>query len=160
LLLEDHRPETAVRPSFRTFLCLPPLALGAALYLLVRADRAESDHEQLTEPWPLAALEPSFAAEVRRADRRWEAREQVADALIEGRLTLRQAAARFREIDAELPPAGPPRRPPECGEEEWAYRQVITIVEGKFVAKGLCAQAEAWVARLEAEFRRCLLAQQ
>jgi hypothetical protein len=146
-----------MRPSFRTFLYLTPLALAAALYLLARADRARLDHGPLTESWPLAAFEPSFEEGVLRADRRSEAKQQVTDALIEGRLTLRQAAARFRDIDADLPPTGQPPRPPGYSEEEWSCRQVITYVEGEFVVNRRApALAQEWVARLEAELREQL----
>ena len=60
--------------------------------------------------------------------RRWEARRQAAWALLDGRLTFRQAAARFRDIDAELPYEARGRRPPQYSEEEWPYRQVISYV--------------------------------
>jgi hypothetical protein len=86
--------------------------------------------------------------------RRWEARRQAAWALLDGRLTLRQAAARFRDIDAELPYEARGRRPPQYTEEEWPYRQVLSYVHTELVARrGAPAQAEAWVARLEAEMR-------
>ena len=86
--------------------------------------------------------------------RRWEARRQAAWALLDGRLTLRQAAARFRDIDAELPYEARGRRPPQYSEEEWPYRQVISYVHTELVTRrGAPAQAEAWVARLEAELR-------
>ena len=147
-----------MRPTFRALLCLPPLALAAALYLLARADRPGLDHEPLTDPWPLAALDPSPLEETRRAERRTAARRQVTLALIDGHCTLRQAAAHFRDIDAELPDESRRRwRPPWYTEEEWTYRQVLSYVHTELVAhRGAPAQAEAWVARLEAELREDL----
>jgi hypothetical protein len=147
-----------MRPSFRALLGLPPLALAAAFYLLARADRAEYDRELLIDPWPLAALDPSPLEETRRADQRWQARRQVTLALIDGRLTLRQAAAHFRDIDAELPEATRRRwRPPQYTEAEWPYRQVLNAVQVEFTGNRRApAQAEEWVARLEAELREYL----
>ena len=145
-----------MRPSFRTFLCLSPLALAvAALYLLTRADLAEPDPVPFAEPWLLEALAPSADEEVvRRADQRSEAKQQVACALIDGRLTLRQAAAQFRDLDADSPDTARRWRPSEYTEEEWPYRQVIAYVRAEFEAtRRAPAQAEAWVARLEAELR-------
>jgi hypothetical protein len=89
--------------------------------------------------------------------RRWEARRQAAWALLDGRLTFRQAAARFRDIDAELPDEARRRRPPQYTEEEWPYRQVLSYVHTELVTRrGAPAEAEAWVARLEAELREYL----
>jgi hypothetical protein len=89
--------------------------------------------------------------------RRWEARRQAAWALLDGRLTFRQAAARFRDIDAELPYEARRRRPPQYTEEEWPYRQVLSYVHTELVAhRGAPAEAEAWVTRLEAELREQL----
>jgi hypothetical protein len=104
-----------MRLTLRTFLCLSPLPLAAgALYLLARADPTPLDPEALTAPWLLAELEPSLEEGVLRADRRSEARRQVTLALIDGRLTLTQAAAHFRDIDAELPDETRRRwRPPQ-----------------------------------------------
>jgi hypothetical protein len=88
-----------MRPAFWTFLCLLPLALGAAtLSLLGRTDLAP-----LTDPELLKALDPSGEEELWRAQRRGEDKRQVTCALLDGRLTLRQAAARFRDIDDGLP---------------------------------------------------------
>jgi hypothetical protein len=152
-----------MRPSFRLFLCLPPLVLAAALYLLVGGNQGRPDREGLTEPWPLTALDQSGPEESwwadRRAEslRRWEARRQVAWALLDGRLTLRQAAARFRALDAELPYEARGWRPSQYTEEEWPYCQVISYVHTELVAhRRAPAQAEAWVARLEAEMREQL----
>jgi hypothetical protein len=48
-------------------------------------------------------------------------------------------------------------RPPWYTEEEWPYRQVISAVHTEFAHwRRAPAQAEAWVARLEAELREHL----
>jgi hypothetical protein len=147
-----------VRPPFRTFLYLTPLALAGIIYLLARADRTGVNHELIADPWPLAAIEPSFEEGVLRADRRSEARRQVTLALIDGRLTLTQAAAHFRDIDAELPDETRRRwRWPQYTEEEWPYRQVINAVRVEFASNRRApAQADEWGARLEAELRQHL----
>jgi hypothetical protein len=142
-----------VHPPFRTFLCLPPFALAAGtLYLLARADLTGLDQESLPEPWPLMALDQGTGDEIEWLGRRMEVKRQVTRALIDGRLTFRQAAARFREINASL--GGKVRcvRSPEYTEEEWPYRQVIFYVHNEFATlRGTPARAEEWVRRLEAE---------
>ena len=78
-------------------------------------------------------------------------------ALLDGRLTLRQAAAQFRDIDADLPDKARRWRPPEYTEEEWLYRRVIASVHTEFAHRRRApAQAEEWVCRLEAELREHL----
>jgi hypothetical protein len=148
-----------MRPSFRTFLCLTPLALAAALCLLARGNWGWPDQQRLTDPWPLEALDQPIEEEGWWADRRaasrrrWEAKRQVTQALLDGRLTFRQAAARFRHIDAELPEARGWRQR-QYTEEEWPYHQVISYVHTELVAhRRAPAQAEEWVARLGQEFR-------
>jgi hypothetical protein len=79
-------------------------------------------------------LEPDAGGEVRWAGRRYEAKRQVTLALLDGRLTLRQAAAQFRDIDADLPDKTRGWRPSEYTAEEWPYRQVIAYVRAEFVA--------------------------
>jgi hypothetical protein len=71
---------------------------------------------------------------------------------------LRQAAAHFRDIDAELPDEARRRwRPPQYTEEEWPYRQVLNAVHVEFAANRRApAQAKEWVARLEPELREHL----
>jgi hypothetical protein len=135
-------------------LCLPPLALAATLYPLARGNLGRPEQQQLTEPWPLMLLDPDADGEVRWAGRRHEAKRQVTLALIDGRLTLRQAAAQFRDIDADSPDTARRWRPSEYTAEEWPYRRVIAYVRAEFEAtRRAPAQAEAWVARLEAELR-------
>jgi hypothetical protein len=81
----------------------------------------------------------------------------VTFALLDGRLTLRQAAAQFRDIDADLPDTARRWRPSEYTAEEWPYRQVISYVHTELVAhRRAPAQAHEWVARLEAELREHL----
>src|SRR5262245_35474184 len=145
-----------MRPSFRTFLCFLPLALAAAtLYLVVRANLTQLDQGLLTDPELLKALDPSVEDELRLAERRWEAKQQVTCALLEGRLTLRGAAARFRDIDVGIPLKAQAQRPPQYSEEEWACRQVIAFVHGELAGIHQApAQAEVWVARLEVEFQK------
>jgi hypothetical protein len=142
-----------MRLTVHTFLCLSPLARAAgALYLLARADPTPLDPEGLTAPWPLTALDPDTDEGIRRAGRRSEAKRQVIYALIDGRLTPQQAVAQFRYIDAGLPDGARRGRPPEYTEEEWPCREVISYVHAEFAfIRGAPAQAEAWVARLEAE---------
>jgi hypothetical protein len=131
-MLIATRLETAMRPSFRALLCLPPLALAAAaLYLLARAGLAGPDPEPLAEPWPLTALDPSVEERVRCATRRAEAKRQVACGLIDGRLTFQQAAAQFQDIDAGVRDAARRWRPPEYTAEELPYRQVISFVHAE-----------------------------
>ena len=45
-----------MRPRVLLFLCLPPLA--ATLYPLARGNLGRPEQQQLTEPWPLTALDP------------------------------------------------------------------------------------------------------
>src|SRR5262249_9142327 len=117
---EHKRKEFPMRPLFHTFLCLPPLALlAAALYLLARADLAGLDPDPLTEPW-LTALDQRVGEEIWRADRRNELKRQVICALIDRRLTLLEAADRFRDIDGDRPDKAWDPRPPEWPGEEWA----------------------------------------
>jgi hypothetical protein len=115
------------------------------------------DPELFTGPALLTALDGSAGEEIRRAGRRSEARRQIACALIDGRLTLQQAAAQFQVIDAGVGDQARRWRPPEYTEEEWPYRQVISSVRAEFeVNRRAPAQAEAWVCRLEAELREHL----
>jgi hypothetical protein len=142
-----------MRPSCRSLLYLSPLALAAgALYLLARADPAGLDPEALSESWLLATLDQSVEEGVWRADQRMEAKRPVIFALLDGRLTLRQAAARFREIDADRPAKARGWRSPERTEEEGACLQVISYVDSEFaIRRRAPALAKAWVSRLEAE---------
>jgi hypothetical protein len=145
-------------PIFRTFLFLSPLALAAgAVFLLTRANLARPDPELFTDSWPLAAGDESPVKQTRWADQRWEAKQRIAFALLDGRLTLLQAAAQFRDINAGLPDG--PRRlpPPQYTEEEWVCRQVISYIDAELrFHRRAPAQAEEWVSRLEAELREHL----
>jgi hypothetical protein len=139
-------------------LLLLTLAAGA-LSLLALAGLGGPDPQRFREPWPLWALDASGDEESRQADQRSQARRcgqakrQVAQALLDGRLTLPQAVARFRDIDADLPDEARGWRPAEWTEEEWPYRQVLSFVQAELVLhRGTPAQAE-WVTRLEAELR-------
>jgi hypothetical protein len=147
-----------MRPTLRTFLYLPPLALAAgALYLVTRADLAQLDHEALTDPWLLMARDQPGEEEVGRVNQRSEVKHQVIDALLDGRLTLEQAVARFRDINAGLPDRAQNWRPPWYTEEEWLYRQVIVYVHVELADhRRAPAQAREWVSRLEAELREHL----
>jgi hypothetical protein len=147
-----------MRPSFRTFLYLPPLALvTGALYLLTRTDLAQLDQEALTDPWLLMARDQPAEEEIRGVNQRSEVKRQVIDALLDGRLTLHQAAAQFRDINAAGPDKAQSWRPPRYTEEEWLYRQVIVYVHVELADhRRAPAQAAEWVARLEAELREHL----
>jgi hypothetical protein len=143
-----------MRPTFRTFLCLSPLALAVAALLLARAGLGGPDHEPLPEPWPLTAPDQPFEEVVRWADRRAEAKGRVACALVDGRMTLPQAAACFLEIDADLPDEARGWRPAAWTEEEWTYRQVISFVHTEVALNRRDpAKAQEWVTRLVAEMR-------
>jgi hypothetical protein len=145
-----------MRPSFRTVLCWLPLTLVAAtLTLLARGHLAQLSQGTLIDPELLKALEQSVEEELRLAERRWEDKQQVTCALLKGRLTLREAAARFRDIDVGIPLKAQAQRPPQYSEEEWACRQVIAFVHGELAGNRQApAQAEEWVARLEAEYQK------
>src|SRR5262249_54829483 len=92
--------------------------------------------------------------EIGKASRCLQAKRQVACALIEGRLTPRQAAAQFQDLDACLPEKLRRWRPPGYTAEEWACRQVIAFVEGELAGRRqVPAQGQAWVSWLRAELR-------
>jgi hypothetical protein len=112
-----------MRPRFYTFLCLLPFALAAATLSLL----ATTDLAPLTDPELLKALDPSGEEELWRAQRRCEDKRHVTCALLDGRLTLRQAAARFLEIDTARPAKARAWALPEYTEDEWACRQVIFL---------------------------------
>ena len=81
-------------------------------------------------------------------------KQHVVRELVAGRLTLSQAAARFRAIDMELPLTwGPPRPAAGAGEDERVCRNVMVRAIG-WVAEKL-PEATAQVAeRLEAELEQ------
>jgi hypothetical protein len=77
--------------------------------------------------------------------------------LIDGRLTLPQAVAQFRDIDAEVSDKARHWRLPLYTEEEWPYRLVISYVQTELAGvRRAPEQAQEWVARLEAELREHL----
>ena len=142
-----------MRPNVRTLLWLSPLVLAAgALCLLEGVHLGCAGHQGLSEPWPLMALDQGTGDEIEWLGRRMEVKRQVTRALIDGRLTFRQAAARFREINASLGGKVRCARSPESTAEEWPYRQVISYVHNEFATlRGTPARAEEWVRRLEGE---------
>jgi hypothetical protein len=148
--------EAPLRPRFRRFLCFLTLALGVAtLYLLARGNLAQRYQGPGTDPKSLLPLDPPFEEESQWAKQRWEAKQQVTCVLLEGRLTLREAAARFRDIDVGIPLKAQPQRPPQYREEEWACRQVIAYVHDELAGiRQAPAQVEVWVTRLEVEFQK------
>jgi hypothetical protein len=81
-------------------------------------------------------------------------KQHVVRELVAGRLTLSQAAARFRAIDVELPlTRGPPRPAAGAGEDERVCRNVMARAVD-WVAKNL-PEATAQVAeRLETELEQ------
>jgi hypothetical protein len=101
----------------------------------------------------LTALNQDAEGDIGWAHRRAEAKQQVIGALLDGHLTLRQAAAQFRDIDRNAPAQVRGLRPPYCATaEEWACQQVIIYVHVEFAVKRRApAQAAEWVCRLEAE---------
>jgi hypothetical protein len=143
-----------MRPSIRTLFFVPALTLAVgALSVLAVARLAGLG----LEPVRLALEHRSVEEEVQGAGRRSEAKRQFTRALLEGRLTLAQAAARFRDMDADLPEEARRWRPPWYTEEEWSYRQVVSFVRAELAARRRPpAEAEAWVSRLEAELEEHL----
>jgi hypothetical protein len=143
-----------MRLTLRTYLCLPPLALAVALCLLRRSGLAASDPGPSTGLWLLTALDQSFDEEVGKAQGRLEAKRQAARAVIDGRLTSRQAVDRFRDINDTLPARARSWRPRGYTEEGWACRQVLSFVEVELrLARQEPERAQEWASRLEAEFR-------
>jgi hypothetical protein len=86
--------------------------------------------------------------------RRIEAKEAVVAELVAGRLTLLQAAARFRALKGD-PPGVAELFPPEWGrsEGERLCREVMVWVNG-WLAERAPERAAAVAARLEAELRQ------
>jgi hypothetical protein len=110
--------------------------------------------------WPeLSALDEVPEEDFSAADRRGDAKHEVALELVAGHLTLLEAAARFRTINAGHPHG---EKFSHCSfpggtYEEWLCRQVISYVHSEFLIRRKApAQAAAWEARLEAELRECL----
>jgi hypothetical protein len=86
--------------------------------------------------------------------RRIEAKERVLHQLLAGRLTLVEAAVRFRAIERELPVTWyPPRDVGGAGEDERLCREVMHRVESWFIAHKP-AEAAQVTARLEAELQQ------
>jgi hypothetical protein len=99
-------------------------------------------------------LDRRLDEEVRAARRRIAAKDEVAREAAEGRLTLREAAARFRDLDADAPEAY--RRgwccvPGAASDEERYCRQVLG--HAAVAARGRPGQAAA-LRRLEAQLDR------
>src|SRR5262249_34016381 len=144
----QNRKEPLMRPAFYSLPCLLPLALAAATLSLL----APTDLAPLTDPELLKALDPSGEEELWRAQRRWEDKRHVTGALLDGRLTLRQPTARFRDIDADRPDRARHWRPPQWTDDAGAYRQVSAFVVGELAGRRQApALAQEWVSRLEAE---------
>jgi hypothetical protein len=86
--------------------------------------------------------------------RRIAAKERVVAELVAGRLTLRQATARFRDLKGELHDVPPPPGLAWGGSAgEWHCREVMGWADG-WLAEHAPARAAAVAARLEAELRR------
>jgi hypothetical protein len=86
--------------------------------------------------------------------RRIAAKERVVAELVAGRLTLLQAAARFRDLKGEPPDlAAPPGLACGCSEGERLCREVMAWADG-WLAEQAPQRAAAVAARLEAELRR------
>jgi hypothetical protein len=91
-------------------------------------------------------------AELAVVERRAVAKEQIAIDLVAGRLGLLEAAARFRELDTEVPDANPGRSHlsfPGHSDEERYCRQVIYHVQS--LLDSLSQTQAATIARLQAE---------
>ncbi len=99
------------------------LVLGFAAAALTTA--AGASFYRAANPWARIAREQArgerLEARLRETTRRMAARDQVIAALCAGRLTLLEAAARFRDLDAECPD---PRR------------DILTLVMRKFDPTG------------------------
>jgi hypothetical protein len=90
-----------------------------------------------------------------KGSRCWEDKRRVTYALLDGRLTPRQAADQFRDLNADLP-AEVRRSHQVLGntEEEWACRKVLAYVDYELVkVRRAPARAREWASRLEGEFR-------
>jgi hypothetical protein len=85
-----------------------------------------------------------------RATARLEAKSRMADEVIAGRLSLLEAAAGFKALDAAGPPAPGwvfPERPPDVSDDEYYCRMVIEFVRGTAAA----GEADDAVCPLQAE---------
>jgi hypothetical protein len=105
------------------------------------------------------SVSPRLAREVLPPDpdvaaiqRSVEEKDEIAQAIIDGRMTLVKAAARFRAINASRPPAWPDRLDlyPGQTDEERVCRQVIRYVESNLADR---PDASAILARLESELQ-------
>jgi hypothetical protein len=92
-------------------------------------------------------------AKVAALQRRTRAREQIAAEVAAGRLSLAEAADRFRALEQPDAPPQLPRRGPlaDASDEEWQCRFVIDYVG--FVLRSQGLPADDTIARLEAELR-------
>ncbi len=97
----------------------PHLTAMALILVLVALAAA------LLRPERARDLSPDDDWKLRAVGRRIQEKERIAGELIDGRLTLFEAAARFRRLNAEPPAAPPPLSYPGDSEEERLCRQVI-----------------------------------
>jgi hypothetical protein len=109
-----------MRCALRGGLCLLAVAFAAGACALSR------QREPLPRPGPAGSShEGQLQAEIERARRRTFAKRAVALEFLADHLTLREAAARFRQLDAETPQR--PRNgwraacPAECATDEERY---------------------------------------
>lgn len=86
--------------------------------------------------------------------RRVQAKEEVMDELVAGRMSLREAVACFRAIHA----ANPDGLAPGAAEEEWTARNVAHWLKERLRSRG--PQGKAVLRRLEYELKELLRGQQ
>jgi hypothetical protein len=108
---------------------------------------------------PICAARPDVAALDEAAVRRLAAKTAVTRRVVGGELTLAEAAAWFRYLDAANPPTGESSAQVDAGlsEEEQFCRQVMRWAKAQAPADGAAPeQAEALARRLEAELAALL----
>lgn len=95
---------------------------------------------------------PELAAANEPVLRRVAVKQEAAAALLRGEIGLADAAARFREVNRNSPPAATPLREqyPRAGEDELDFRQVLHFV--RWVGWPLSDLLPARLPQLEAEF--------
>ena len=155
LVVSRYRPRAGGR--LLAFGCSALLAVVLYSGFLVRGLAAEAGA-------PAAASERAAEAEREKLDallhgvaRRVDAKEQVAQEVAEGRLTLAEAAARFRDMNQQLPAfAWDTFRQayPGRSDDERHCRQVIEFVRAQVQALSMADRAVA--GRLEAELQEHL----
>jgi|SRR5262245_3420234 len=147
-----HRFSSAILPLVSLF-CVVAAASWFAISGGFRPGPGEGPGEAAVFESDLMDHGKRLDAEVAALQRRIREREQIAAEVVAGRLSLPEAAARFRALQPPGPPSPVPRGGPlaDASDEEWQCRLVIDIVG--FVLRSHRLSANETVARLEAELR-------